>query len=253
MRANRRTSPSSVLAVALASILAAAVLVAGCSKDRPPAEGATTISVQGHDVAAIERKPAKASSDEPTVLFLHGQAYSSRIWDDRGILDAVTAAGDRAVAVDLPGHGDTPDRPELTGDDADAAVARGVWLRDLIDELGGPERVVVVSPSMSGSYSLQYLSQFATERLAGFVPVAPVGIDGFRRPDEGAIVPAVAIWGSKDPSYSPERAQHLVDQLKGGSSRDRTEVIEGASHAAYDDHPEEFTALLTAFLASLDR
>lgn len=235
--------------VALASVAA----LASCSKDRPPAEGATTIRVDGKDVAAIERRPAGGTTPTRTVLFLHGQAYSSRIWDDRGILDAVTAAGDRAVAVDLPGHGDTPDRPELTADDPDAAVARGIWLRDLIDELGGPEQVVVVSPSMSGSYSLQYLSQFATERLAGFVPVAPVGIDAFARPDEGAVVPAVAIWGSEDPSYSPERAQRLTDQLKGGSGQHRTEIIEGATHAAYDDHPKEFTALLTAFLASLDR
>ena len=43
------------------------------------------------------------------MLFLHGQAYSSQIWDDRGILDDVVDAGYRAVAVDLPGRGGTPE------------------------------------------------------------------------------------------------------------------------------------------------
>ena len=49
-------------------------------------------------------------------------------------------------------------------------------------------------------------------------------------------------------SGSVAHAARLVDEL-GGEPAARTEVIEGASHAAYDDHPDAFTDLLLAFLA----
>lgn len=233
------------------ALIAAIVGVASCSKapkGADGAEGATTISTGGVEVHAIERGPADAPL---TVLFLHGQAYTSRIWAERKILDAVANAGDRAVAVDLPGYGDTPPRPEDEANGAGSVISDGTWLQGLIRAVGDPAHVVVVSPSMSGAYSLTYLRQLPDEPLAGFVPVAPVGIDDFTRPDDAAPIPTESIWGSKDPTYSSTRAQHLVDQMRAGDQA-RTDVIEGAGHAAYDDHPDEFTALLLAFLRRLN-
>ena len=74
-----------------------------------------------------------------TVVFLHGKSYTSRIWDDRKILDRVAQAGWRAVSVDLPGYGDTP---ELSDDDTGSTISNGTWLRELIGKLGGPGSVV---------------------------------------------------------------------------------------------------------------
>ena len=50
----------------------------------------------------ITQNPVTGAEDLVTVLFLHGQSYSSRIWDDRKILDPVAAAG---FSVALPGGG----------------------------------------------------------------------------------------------------------------------------------------------------
>lgn len=230
-------------AVALLAALALVVGLAACSDDQEPVAGETTIEVDGTPVHAIVREPTGDGGPPHTVLFLHGQSYTSRIWAERGILDAVTEGSQRAVAVDLPGYGDTPERPDGPADQADLLAA-------LIEELGGPEQVVLVSPSRSGDWSLPYLTIHADDGLAGFVPVAPVGIDGFVRPSDAAPVPTLSVWGSDDGGYSPERAQRLVDQL-GGEPTARTEIIEGGSHAAYDDHPDEFTALLLAFVADL--
>jgi pimeloyl-ACP methyl ester carboxylesterase len=82
-------------------------LVAGCSaEDRGPALGTTVIVAGGTSYRAIVRGPSERKADR-VVLFLHGASYTSRIWDDRGILDDVAAAGYRVVAVDLPGYGGT--------------------------------------------------------------------------------------------------------------------------------------------------
>lgn len=228
-------------ALALGVAIALALLAGGCSGDPEPRVGATTITNGGIDVAAIERGPADA---ETTVLFLHGQAYDSRIWDDRGILDAVADAGHRAVAVDLPGYGDTPDAPT---DVAGSSIGDGTWLKGLVEELGGPERVVIVSPSMSGRYSLPYLEQHPDDALAGFVPVAPVDIEGYERPADAAGVPTLAVWGEGDDAFTTERTARLLEQSRAPDDS-RTEVIAGASHAAYDDEPEAFADLLIGFL-----
>jgi abhydrolase domain-containing protein 14 len=241
----------------LTVLLTAALLstVAACGSgsdadDRPPAKNTTTVDVDGLLVNAIMRPPQNpvAGEDLVSVLFLHGQSYSSRIWDDRKILDPVAAAGWRAVSVDLPGYGDTPER-----DDGDRAASNGAWLRDLIDALGGPGRVVVVSPSMSGTYSLPYLEEFPSDELLGFVPVAPVGIDEFERPDDAAPISTMAIWGSEDPAYSEERADHLIEQMRAPEGAAQVQLIEGAGHACYDDEPIEFTSILLSFLRSLDQ
>lgn len=248
----RRPTPRSPLALAAMAVVAVAVAtLTGCSKDREPAVGATTIRVQGIAVHAIDR-PATGDETGLTVLFLHGQSYTSRIWDDRGILDDVAAAGHHAVAVDLPGYGETPE-PKSLADGTSMDDAR--FVRALIAKLGGPAQVVVVSPSMSGRFSLAYLAGFPADRLAGYVPVAPVGSDTFARPwpDKTATavpVPGLIIWGSKDDSFDRAEGVRLARQLRTPKASTLTE-IPGASHACYDDHPDEFTRALLQFLGGL--
>ena len=86
-----------------------------------------------------------------------------------------------------------------------------------------------MSPSMSGSYSLAYLERVPRRRAAGFVPVAPVDIDTFE-PARRTPRPSrpLSIWGSEDPSYTPERAEHLLDQLQRRPRVATTEIIEDA-------------------------
>ena len=231
------------------AVVAALVLLlaaTGCSQTSSGsdgAKGAETIDAGGIAWHAIDRGPKSARI---TVLFLHGGAYTSRIWDQRGILDAVAGHGERAVAVDLPGSGDTPDQPS-NDTRGRSSVSDGTLLRSLITELGGPERVVLVSPSASGRYSLTYLAQYPKDRLAGFVAVAPVGIAGFRRSADAAKVPALLVWGAKDTVVPFANAAVLQRQLPGS----RIEQVPGAGHAAYDDDPKAFDALLLPFLASV--
>ena len=81
-------------------------------------------------------RPARLAHDrtgrgEPLVL-LHGQGLSRRSWDP--VVEGLAAHHD-VIAVDLPGHGDSPRQPRGTGSAPhDMAVA----VAELLDELGLP-------------------------------------------------------------------------------------------------------------------
>jgi pimeloyl-ACP methyl ester carboxylesterase len=71
----------------------------------------------------------RVGQGEPLVL-LHGQGFSRRCWDP--VVDALAADRD-VIAVDLPGHGESPRQPKGRGSAPhDLAIAVG----ELLDELG---------------------------------------------------------------------------------------------------------------------
>lgn len=103
----------------------------------------------------------------PTILFVHGWCCSAFTW--RHALPAAAAAGYRAVAVDLRGHGasDKPLEPELY-----TLPALGRHLLDILDALG-LERALVVGHSMGGAVAVRAALD-EPERIAGLVLVSPV-------------------------------------------------------------------------------
>jgi abhydrolase domain-containing protein 14 len=238
--------PRRWLRVAAVAVAAASLSLAACGNDDGPPEGTTTYDVDGVEVNAIARSPERADGPILTVLFLHGQAYDSDIWDELGVLDDVVEAGHRAVAVDLPGHGGTAERPT----EGTEPLSDGAWLQQLVDEVGKPELTVIVSPSMSGRYSLAMLEEFPEQELAGFVPVAPVGVEELDRPDDAVDIANMVTYGADDPAYAQLLAEQLVAQLHGQPST--IAVIPDAGHAAYEDETDQFTDLLLGFLAQLE-
>src|SRR5664279_4207839 len=103
----------------------------------------------------------------PLLLLVHGVGSSRASWDT--VLPPLAGAGVAAVAVDLPGHGDSgKDR----GDYSLGALAS--CLRDLLDHLG-QERCVLVGHSLGGGVALQFAYQFP-QRCDGLVLVASGGL-----------------------------------------------------------------------------
>ncbi len=231
-RPHRQAPRSLLLAASLVALLVG--VASGCSDDRPPPAGSRTLRAGSLELHAVEREPDGTPTG--TVLFLHGASYTSRIWHDRGILDRVASLGHRAVAVDLPGYGESPDTDEPPAD----------VLADVVRSLGPPGTVVVVSPSMSGRWSLALLQERPEVALAGFVAVAPVGIEQFDRPAGAQTVPALLVWGEDDDVAPRSQADVLADQLEWAT----IEVVPDGSHAPYDDEPEAFLELLERYLAS---
>ena len=185
------------------------------------------------DVAGARIRVAEAGApNAPVALFLHGARFSSATWIELGTLEHVAAAGHRAVAVDLPGYG------ESGAVESEPAVFLGALI-DALD-LGRP---VLVSPSMSGAFALPFVTSWP-ERVAGFVPVGVAGSESYEDRFEGLDLPTLVFWGGDDRVFPLERGRALAERIPDAE----LVVLEGASHPCYLDRPDEFHERLAAFL-----
>ncbi|HXK24010.1 MAG TPA: alpha/beta hydrolase [Myxococcota bacterium] len=166
------------------------------------------------------------------VLLLHGAAFDSGTWEELGTLGVLAGAGFRAVAVDLPGFGGS----KAARSDPEH------FLEKLVPALG-LGRPVIVSPSMSGRFSLPFVLAHP-EQVAGFVPVAPVGAVEYAKRLHKNPVPALVVWGERDSTFPIAQARPLADAFADG----RVLVLPNARHPAYLDQPEIFHRELVEFV-----
>ena len=108
------------------------------------------------------------------------------------------------------------------------------------------DRPVVVSPSMSGGFSLPLVAGHS-DRLSGFVAVAPVAIERHLTELKGNPLPALLLWGDDDSIVPLDDGRRLAEALDDA----RIEVLEGAGHACYMKRPERFHELLLGFVAEV--
>jgi pimeloyl-ACP methyl ester carboxylesterase len=96
---------------------------------------------------------------------------------------------------------------------------------------------------MSGRYSLPLVAN-QPERLAGFVPVAPVGIAAMETELQGVELPALALWGSND-RIVPVEQGYLLARLMPNAT---LIILAEAGHACYMRATAEFHDHLLQFL-----
>jgi 3-oxoadipate enol-lactonase len=106
----------------------------------------------------MELSREDSGSGSPVVVFIHGFPLDRRMW--RSQIDAMAAAGGRAIAIDLAGFGESPLRAGDVDGHADD-VAR------TLDSLG-VERAIVVGLSMGGYIALA-LARRHPKKLAGLL------------------------------------------------------------------------------------
>lgn len=186
------------------------------------------VTIQGANIHYLEA----GLPDWPAVLFLHGASFKAQTWQDLGSLTWLAGKGYRAVAVDLPGFGQSEG----------ISVNPPDFLLELMDSLD-LERPILVSPSMSGRYSLP-LVVYQPETLSGFVPVAPVGIEFFEKHLTGNSLPTLAIWGSNDQIVPPDQAELLCQRMPNAEKV----ILPEAGHACYMRAPQAFHNHLLAFI-----
>ena len=174
-----------------------------------------------------------------SVLLLHGAAFDSGTWQELGTLEVLAAAGYRAVAIDLPGYGQSMG---VKG----ARVKPAEFLIDILPMLN-VGRPVVVSPSMSGSFSFPLILE-RPDLVSGYVPIAPVRAPEYAKQIKDSSVKTLVVWGEKDRLFPPSQAQILAACFLHAN----TLILPGARHPAYLDQPKMFHAGLVKFLGEVD-
>lgn len=175
------------------------------------------------------------------IILLHGEKFTSNTWTEAGTFRALSNAGYRVIAVDLPGYG------ESTSVENIELVKPDEFLYNLIKTLR-LKNPVLISPSMSGKYSIPFIISYPNI-LSGFVPIAPL----FPRKFVISNVPSnitfitLVVWGSKD-SRGRKRSEELL-KLKNSVSMEMVD----SSHACYLDRPEYFNQELLRFVDKISR
>ncbi|XP_071386816.1 putative protein-lysine deacylase ABHD14B [Centroberyx affinis] len=177
-----------------------------------------------------------------SVLLLHGIRFSSENWLNIGTLETLAKAGCRAVAIDLPGLGrsKSAEAPAAVGE-----LAPGGFLKEMCERLS-LGRVVLISPSLSGMYSLPFLFQHQA-LVRAYVPVAPICTEKFSVEQYQSIkIPALVVYGDQDTQLgevSLRNLSHLANHS--------VVVMKGAGHPCYLDDPDTWHKALTDFLNTL--
>ncbi|HEJ6137340.1 TPA: alpha/beta fold hydrolase [Pseudomonas aeruginosa] len=118
--------------------------------------------------AGVRTRILQGGREGPAVILLHGLSARADRW--RHNLDTLGAAGVRAMAIDLPGHG-----LAHKGVDFDySAKGYSHWLEALLTELG-LERVVLVGTSFGGLIAASYAADHP-ERVLGLMAVGAIGL-----------------------------------------------------------------------------
>jgi pimeloyl-ACP methyl ester carboxylesterase len=99
---------------------------AGIDGPLPRGERLSLTLDDGRMMSALRYTPADASDDGPLVTFLHGAGLNAHTWDT-----TIMGLGLPALAIDLPGHGDSSWRQDFTYTAAtlapDVAIALETW------------------------------------------------------------------------------------------------------------------------------
>ncbi|XP_026876175.2 protein ABHD14A [Electrophorus electricus] len=175
------------------------------------------------------------------VVLLHGQAFTSKTWEELSTLSVLAANGYQAIAMDLPGFGKSPASETVKTDQS-----RVDLLRRFLEALG-VRAPVLLSPSMSGHYALPFLQRHS-DQLRAFVPIAPVATRTLTTQEYQNIqTPTLIVYGELDTNLGAQSLKNLQHLPRHTVVR-----LAGARHACYMDKPREFHQALLDFLGKLD-
>lgn len=181
------------------------------------------------------------------VVLLHGLSFDRRMW--RPVMDALRRIepGRRVLALDLPGHGDSPGWPAYDVETLTEGVHRAVEAASLAPP-------VVVGHSMSAVIASVYAARYPTH---GVVNVdQPLEVESFARFVQslaedlrGPRFPAV--WERFEASMHAEVLPPAGRALVASTRQPTQELVVGYWHDVLERNPEELRAWADQVLAAL--
>ncbi|RCN52468.1 hypothetical protein ANCCAN_01512, partial [Ancylostoma caninum] len=177
-----------------------------------------------------EALPPDSHYAKAAIVFLHGQAYSSSTWTDRGSLSTFAALGYHCIAPDLPGSGQT--RGPAVG-----VHDKPQFLLSFLDAIG-VKHVMVVTASMAAQYVLPLL---ARDIFVCAVGIAPSNTHEIAQPALYR-TPILVLWGDHDTSLGPTAAANLR-----ALPNARLHKIPNAGHACHLSNAQAFEEVCVNF------
>ncbi len=166
------------------------------------------------------------------VVFLHGLKFKAETWQDLGTLDLLSERGHHAVALDMPGFGESSQCDE----GKDRVLVDFILARKL-------EKPVIVGPSMGGKLALELTLSYP-DMVGALVLIGAVGVSEYRDGLSRIKVPTLIIWGDNDTISPIENGRILQQEIRDSSFY----VINEAAHPCYLDQPGIWHEQLTSFL-----
>uniref|UniRef100_A0A1I7YEG1 AB hydrolase-1 domain-containing protein n=1 Tax=Steinernema glaseri TaxID=37863 RepID=A0A1I7YEG1_9BILA len=187
----------------------------------------------GYKIFYRRAEPPENNYARATVVFLHGQSFTSSTWLDVKTLKIFAALGYYCVAIDLPGCGKSGQRS--IEEKEKPAVFSGVLAA--LDT----DRVMVVACSMAGQYVLPLITD---PRLICLVAIALSNTNELEEDKCRSIrTPVLVIHGERDTSLGPSAANNLKHLANA-----RFMKVSRAGHACYLGNPLDFHTYVYNFL-----
>ncbi|XP_021915429.1 protein ABHD14B-like isoform X3 [Zootermopsis nevadensis] len=187
------------------------------------------IKIEGISMFFRKALPSTSmKSSGEAILLLHGRSFKSETWQNLGTMNLMAGIGHLVVAVDLPGYGET--QGLYHGD-------KSKFILSIIQsELLSGIHPVLISPSMSGEYSVKFVGEHA-DLLSGFIPVAPVATSSVSQDILQTVkVPTLIVYGENDNTPMAKEAPHNLRIMPNS----REVPLKDAGHAAYLDQPGSY-------------
>ena len=190
------------------------------------------------------------SDDRPPLVLLHGLTFDRTMWRPALAELERIDPGRRAIALDLPGHGESPDASSYTV----TAVAEHV--RRAVDD-AGLERPVVIGHSGSAGVAFVYAALFPTRgvvtvegtlRVSAFARMAQPMEPILRGPAFATAWERIAAT-----SFGLDEVSDGVRAFVNATSRPRQDIVLGYWQELFERTPDELDAMVFAGAAAVRR
>jgi pimeloyl-ACP methyl ester carboxylesterase len=183
----------------------------------------------------------------PPLVLLHGMTFDRTIWRSVVARLHLIDPGRRILAIDLPGHGQSPDQPSYELDHMPGQLSRS------IEEAG------IVAPVMVGhSAGALAATVYAAHRpTRGVINVdAPLEISAFAGLVQSLAEPLrgpgfAAVWQGFYDSFHTELLPAAAQELVRSNSRPRQEVVLGYWQKLLDGPTDEISEMIGQATAAI--